>query len=206
MAIRHIKSDFKSLSTSVWDNWGGAQCTAFDNKLIITTTTTAAYYGVEAKDWGTLANSEVFIQMVDAGNTSLASYEIIPIELIITTTANQLGWYFSGGNVLALQKVSSVQTTHYTAAYNSSVHKWFKIRESGGTTYWDYSTDGETWINVASVATPIDVSILKLNIVAGCYAIEATTTSAKFANLNMLPQQIKPTKVRPRPFAPGRAK
>lgn len=39
-----------------------------------------------------------------------------------------------------------------TAAYNATSHRWWRIREAGGTVYWETSPDGSTWSAFGSTA------------------------------------------------------
>lgn len=48
-----------------------------------------------------------------------------------------------------------------TLTYSASTHRWLRIRESGGTTYWEYSSSSSfplTWTTYYSVANPIAVT------------------------------------------------
>jgi hypothetical protein len=86
--------------------------------------------------------------------------------------------------------VSGTPTNLASISFDSVNHKWFRIRESGGTTYWDTSVDGLTWTNRHSVANPIAVTALMLEVLIGTWQVEGSTTSAKFDNLNIFPSAI----------------
>ena len=80
--------------------------------------------------------------------------------------------------------VNTVTTALYDTAYNSSVHKFFRIRQASGIVYWDYSTDGTAWTNMYSEAAPIDTSQLLLEILAGFYDDDTNPTTAIFDHVN----------------------
>jgi hypothetical protein len=69
---------------------------------------------------------------------------------------------------------------------------WLRIRESGGTTFWDWSASGSSWTNFASMANPTEVTSLYVQIWAGHYAAE-TDTTAVFDNVNIVPQIVLPS-------------
>jgi trimeric autotransporter adhesin len=63
---------------------------------------------------------------------------------------------------------------------------WLRIRESGGTTYFDYSSDGMTWTNLCSIADPIVSDAVGLQIYAGYYGTE-TAETGYVADVNLPP-------------------
>jgi hypothetical protein len=70
--------------------------------------------------------------------------------------------------------------------YDSAVHKWFRIRESSGTIYWDTSVDGTTWTNQKSYAVQGSISALKAK-----FGLESSTSVpnnsvAIFDNFNQI--------------------
>jgi len=71
--------------------------------------------------------------------------------------------------------------------YSATTHAWWRIRESGGTTFWDTSADGITWTNRASIANPFAVTAMKPNLAAGTFASITTPAPAIFDNFNVLP-------------------
>lgn len=83
----------------------------------------------------------------------------------------------------------------YSETYDPDAHTWFRIREgtapagnlatgTAGTTYWDTSADGITWVNKRSRVSEAFLSDIKL--VIGAYSGSATT--AMFVdNINSLP-------------------
>lgn len=192
-AQRHIENwQSGTLSLSKWANWGGAQCTVVQERLQIASTTAAGYYGLDSKDHVDLVGSSVSTELVSAGNQGLASFEVYPVVLIPTDDSNdQLAWLIAGNTLLPFYKVNGSNTfVGPSDAYNSSVHKFFRIRENGGNVYWDYSTDGMSWINYASVATPsMTISSMLIDIFIGTWQVEGSTTTGVFDNINCISKQ-----------------
>ena len=56
--------------------------------------------------------------------------------------------------------VGDTQTVATTLSYDTTNHKYLRVRESSGTIYWDTSPDASTWTNQESVADPIAVTDL----------------------------------------------
>lgn len=80
--------------------------------------------------------------------------------------------------------VGGSELTTASVAYNSSTHLWWKIRESGGRTYWETSADNVTWTTRASLTNPIAVTALRIVLFGVTYQAETNPGSANFDNLS----------------------
>lgn len=173
-------------NTSIWNQFGSVSETG--GKLVVTSTISSAVYGgytsVNTYD---LTGSYAYARVVDAGNQSLTSWQATPI-LLALDASNNLSWYVNAGNIHAQNQVAGVYTDiKGDVAYDSAVHKYFRIRESSGTIYWDYSTNGKAWTNYTSTANPFAITALEVDIIAGTYSPELSQTSATFDNFNLVP-------------------
>lgn len=63
---------------------------------------------------------------------------------------NQYRWLQASGTLKAQKIVAGVTTDLYSVAWNAITYKYLRIRESGGTVYFDSSTDGSSWTNRAT--------------------------------------------------------
>ena len=78
-------------------------------------------------------------------------YEFNTIDAI---TFNQFGFLVRYvGGTWRLQD-GQTQGSVLDVAYNATDHRWLRIRESGGTLFWDAAPDGSTWTNLGSTSTP----------------------------------------------------
>lgn len=116
-----------------------------------------------------------FVGVISSGTTD--HY----VLLGLTNGNAQIFWaYDVAGNVVARSStLSGTLTTRATIAYNSAVHVFFRIRESGGTVYWDWSTDGSSWTNAATMAVntasnPVTGQTIVIGAVNGVTSIQAT--------------------------------
>ena len=89
----------------------------------------------------------------------------------------------------------------YTESYTEAQHKWFRIREGSavagnlptgtpGTTYWDTSADGITWVNKRSRVSEAFLSDIKL--VIGAYST-VSTSAMLVDSINALPTDEQPS-------------
>lgn len=124
----------------------------------------------------------------DAGATSIPSFESYPLNLTDSgTNALMIILQVSGGafQVRSYQKVSGASTQLATETYNAARHRWFRIREAGGTTYWEYSSNGRTWVTMHSKATPITITALRFGVMLGTWQAEGTQAKIYLDNFNL---------------------
>lgn len=179
-----------SLDPAKWNTFGLTGVAETNQRLELTTDTTAAYKGIVsvASNWS-LYDSHGFSNLLDAGNQALASFEVYPIHLQlngIDTDASELFWLVTNGLIIAYYRIAGVLTFAFSAAYDPLVHKWFRIRESGGTTFWDTSVDGSTWTNQYQTANLFDYTNLEVNIFVGTWQDEGVTSTAIIDSWNIL--------------------
>jgi hypothetical protein len=177
--------------TSVQDTtlWGGNFGTLSWTGGGFTITNPIAYTGYGGQDSLTtydLTSSECYCLLANAGNQALTSCETVPIKLLKDTN-NTVFWYINTGNLLAIKKIAGVQTTVATTVYSSAVHVWFRIRESAGTIFWDYSTNGYAWTTLTSLANPFAVTAMTVEPSMGTFNPEVSATTAKWTSFDVPP-------------------
>lgn len=144
----------------------------------------ANYKGYETSSYYDFTGQSVSAQLLNAGNQALVSLEVYPV-FVYKDANNSLFWMVSGGFIRAYKKVAGVLTQISSAAYNAGVHRYFRIREASGTTYWDYSTNGYNWTNLTSAANPITITSVDFQLQAGVYASEASSTVIQIDRFNL---------------------
>lgn len=76
---------------------------------------------------------------------------------------NRIFMTVANGFIGCFQTVAGVTTDHGFTAYDAALHRWFRVMESAGDTYWEVSSNGVAWITLASASNPIattDVTLL----------------------------------------------
>lgn len=125
----------------------------------------------------------------DANYTSNASYDLtgdsfsIQIGTMVATgvaasayvrlsldASNSYQWIQSGGTIKAQKVVAGVATDLYSASWSSTNHKYLRIRESGGTVFFDSSANGTSWTNRGSttIASAFAATLLTIAFGASC--------------------------------------
>lgn len=108
--------------------------------------------GLDSKDRYDLTGSAVFIKAVPSANTNALTGlylrdpdtgEYVGVHKTLTTL------YFVGRNTAGTSLFAS------SIAYSATAHAWWRIRNSGGTTYIETSPDSITWTSRATSNTPL---------------------------------------------------
>jgi hypothetical protein len=66
------------------------------------------------------------------------------------------------GKLSCTQMVGGVITTLATVPYDPVEHRWWQLREAGGTTFWEVSGDGHRWTTLVSKSTPFNLTLVPL--------------------------------------------
>jgi hypothetical protein len=188
-SISNLSDNFNSgVRDSLWTKSGDtSQIIGQNNQLYISHTAAPQYNQLESVVSYNMASSAAYIQVLDVGNQSLASHEA---QFCLSTAAasadNAVFMHVTGTVLQAYKRVATVQTQiGSNLTYNSAAHKWWRIRESDGTTYWDTAPDGVTWTNRWSAANPIIMTSIYPQIISGCWQTEASGSYSIFDNFNI---------------------
>ena len=179
-----------SLDTNKWDDSGNSQIAETNSRLEITSTDFSSYIPLRSQSLYILEGSSVSIELVNAGNQSIPSFEAYPIFVEIDGS-NQAGFLVTGGNIKTFKKVAGSFSTPTTTAYNPAIHSFFRLRESAGTLYWEVSSNGSTWVELHSESAPIDLSAIYLLVMVGTWQFESVTSTATFDNFNLLLEAVQ---------------
>jgi hypothetical protein len=178
--------DDNSIDTAKWDNTGGAQIVEANQELELTSALTAQDIRITSQNAYDLTGSGATVKIVDAGNQSLASWKFY---FIISDGSVYLYYTIQQGYI--------GDTLSNWAEYNADTYRYLKIRESLGTLYWDYSSDGKTWSNFSSYSPSSDVNLAVTQIYFQIInTAESSTTTAKIDDFNILPSATAPAYTR----------
>lgn len=175
-------------NTGLWGGNFGTLAWTGGGFLITNPINYTGYGGQSSNSAYDLTGASVFVNIANVGSQVLVSCESVPLEVNFSSSANRLFFYVNGGNISCFKTIAGAQTqVGSSATYNSTTHKWLRIRESGGTIFFDRSTDGKTWTNMTSVANPFAVTALFVATSLGTYANEASSTTMKITSYSTAP-------------------
>lgn len=175
-----------SLDAAKWFTYTeGGTVLETNNQIEITTDLNGGENDLIAQNTYDLTGSQATIKIVDAGNQALASWEAFLLWLQKDST-HFFHFDINQNTIYAQYKNGGSTIEVASASYVAATFRYLRIREASGTTYWDYSSNGTTWTNMASVANPFVITSM-LPVVQTLIGAEASTTTAKVDDFNILP-------------------
>lgn len=165
----------------------GTQVFEQNGQVEITHTAVAQYNTLSTVSTYDLTGSNFFVEVTDVGNQSLTSHET---QLTAYIDGNNKTWITIINNTVQVYKlVATVQTQLKQVTWDRRQHRWIRIREASGTTFWETSANPtlEGWTLLHSVSNPLTITAVKMALVSGCFSNEASATGSKFDNFNIVP-------------------
>jgi len=110
-------------------------------------------------------------------------------DVRIVDSSNRIMFLYGGGTLRARKTVAGVGSGDLaTVSLTLGANTYLRLRESAGTTYWEYSTDYcRNWTTLWSEANPITLTSVFPFMEANEYASQASPSAALFDNLNLYP-------------------
>ena len=165
-----------------WTNWGTATNVGGMLSCIPSTNYDGGIGSVQAYD---LTGDDVAIQLVQPPNVgnggTMCSLELGPVQS--GTNPALHAWSWSNGQLAASNKASWV----WYAPYDPYNHQFLRIREAGGTVYYETSPDGSTWVTQTTTPATFSMSSTYVRIYSGYGGTEPSPGVALWDNLNLAP-------------------
>lgn len=164
-----IADQFATINTAVWNGNYGSTYAATGGKLVFTLLVTADYSGLIASGPYVCTSCSISVEIDAIPGSAKPAEGQVSWEI---DSNSRIFYQFTGGNMNFSKTVGGV-TSAITAGitWNSVTHKFVRIREYGGTTFLDTSSDRMTWTNRASLANPFAVTALRFQIIGGTYNV-----------------------------------
>lgn len=142
----------------------------------------SATSGLESRMEYDLSDSRLFLEVPQVPSAASAQTYVQ-----LYGAGGAVFFQLEGGQLLFRKETGAGFTDIGTLTYDPVAHRWWQLRESAGTLYWETSPSGlaGTWVVRASVATPVPVTSLTVMLAAATTASEAAPGSAHFDNLNL---------------------
>ncbi|MER7738896.1 LamG-like jellyroll fold domain-containing protein [Streptomyces sp. NPDC096538] len=146
--------DDDRISPTLWPaSYGGATETGGRARIPVNPGAFAAYQ--TAREWK-LAGSHFSVKMPTAPAAGGSSEAIVSVMVNSTTGGTRVGFSYNpvAGTLRCVNETAYWDASGVSLAYSPISHAWLRIRESGGTLYWETSSDGFGWTVRRSLATP----------------------------------------------------
>ena len=181
--LRDLLENPVAIDAALWvQDPNGGSITPTSTGVVLVTPTSTNVVSVNSLDFWDAIASRCFIELADPGADTKMS-----LSLRIDAD-NHVAVDQDGADLIAIKRVAGTETPLATVTYNPSTMKFWSIREAGGTTFWEYSTNGLTWTLLHSVASPINLSAIKPRFSA--WSESGISETAKFRRLNFPGSQV----------------
>lgn len=180
-----LTDDFTGSSLGAdWYDWSGGNLSVSGNKATINTGTAAGTYrgfNTAASHWD--ATGSASSVKIEYGS---ANANISAIFMWEYTQDKQVYLEISEGYAMLFTNYLSNWTWHGEIAHSDSYY--YRLRESGGTVYAEYSTNGWTWNSIANTTPAFPLYSVKVQIYTSTSA-PVLARNISFSKFNLLPPQ-----------------
>ena len=143
------------------------------------TTGTYSISSVSAYD---LTGSQVAVEVV---RTLRASTNVSVYLYAWQDASNYVIVFVANGRLTAARTVGGTYTDLRVVPYDPAVHRWLRLREQLGITYWEFSADGVTYTVLHQAPNPITLTSVQFTLGAGVFVALPDTGLAVFDNFNV---------------------
>jgi hypothetical protein len=185
--------DDNSTDTGLWGPFANSGTSYAETngrvEFTLADSTGGPYAGYVSNATYDLTESAVYLQSVDPGTGDQGRTANLMAQIDGNNNV-QLYRETIGGEhrIQASKKVAGSETYFGTVVVTSGPY-WMRLREAGGTTYWEYSETGlsGSWTVMHSESDPITLTAITVQFIAGTWQAVAGPGVPKFDSLNTVP-------------------
>lgn len=135
----------------------------------------------------TLHESSVYLRAYApaAGGATTEAWAQALIKSIVGGTDLGFELRMTTGTLAMFSRVGYVDAGEVAITYSPTDHAWLRVRETGGTTYWDTSPDGSAWTNRRTATSPAWVADTDLEFQLIAHRSDGVDDFAEFDNVNI---------------------
>lgn len=159
-----------STDTSIWTSYGGPapaseRIRETNGRVEIQPVggNASQYSGYYTNDLYDLTDSYIHIEVVQTFHMADGAF----IFFMAADVGNHIFFALSHGTLRCMQTMAGTQSTLATVPYDALAHRWLRLREGGGTTYWETSPDCRAWNVIFSEPNPFALTSVNLTFFAG---------------------------------------
>ncbi|HEX2190103.1 MAG TPA: hypothetical protein VHG51_14445, partial [Longimicrobiaceae bacterium] len=172
-------------NTSVWSSYG---ITRETNQRVEAEPDPDNYYysGYYTMALHDLRGSQVSLEVLQTLNPAPGSFTYLQAKYE-NSNDERLGMETVNGQLFAVYWVAGAKHTAASVAYSASQHRWWRIRERAGRTYFETSPDGCDWNVLADVSIAVRLDRLEITFGVGTEPATSNPGTAIFDNFNVFP-------------------
>lgn len=154
-----------SIDGTKWGTYTDGGSTTVESSGRITTTTGVNSTSASLSTYWlsqryTFTNSSVYVEVISTD--SHANFTFCPVIVFTHSSPDAAAWFYIVNGTLTGACYTSTpysETAVVSTTFSAVNHRWLRLRESSGTTYWEYSHDGlAPWSSFGSATTPVELT------------------------------------------------
>lgn len=126
--------------------------------------------------------SSVFVEVLTVPSSSTSANAGFEVRNAAGTSAVFI--FYEAGTMYFSKIVGGVQTNVFSTTYNATNHRYWRIRESGGTTYWELLNTSFQVVSSFSATNPVTLTAMYVGVYGICWQNESNPGTFKWRNLN----------------------
>ena len=174
-----------SVNATLWNSFpssGGSVSVSGGLLSLTDTASTAAFSVLQSVSTYDLTSSYLYVQLASAGTQATNTLALMKMQVDANTSVQIL---VQNGTIAAQHQVTGAYGALLgSQTYSAATHKWLRIRESGGTLFYEYSADGNTWSTLYSEANPFPLVSLQVSLQEGSTGTTDPVATSQWANVN----------------------
>lgn len=139
----------------------------------------SGYFSISRYD---LTDSHVHIELVQPLRSAPGAETVFSVE---ADEDNALFFSIEGGALRCLERSRGVRALLKQVPYDPVKHRWLRLREEAGKTYWEVSPDGEVWGTLAGKSDPLSLRTVLVKFQGGLNEPVSSPGVAVFDNFNV---------------------
>lgn len=177
-----------SLQTGLWTQFTGGSATMgyTGNGVVMSypeSCTSSTDGDIASNTTYDLTGSSIYLQVLQVPRSGTSADAEFRLKV---DASNFYRFVYEGGTLFFQKQIATVTATVASIAYNSISHAFWRLRESGGTVFWDTSPDGleGNWTNQTTFINVLTITSLTVLIAGTCFQVETGPGQFIFKNLN----------------------
>ena len=176
--------DDNSIDNTKWttgSTGSGSSIAETGGQLVVTLPSGVVGFSYADSDILDLTSSSVTVECPTRPNATNGTEQALQLRL---DASNYLGFKMLPTTIELSHLIAGTQNSTNLSRDDRLQH-WFRIRETGGTVYWETSPDRTNWTIQRSEAAAFDLSSVKVRLHGGCWQAVASPGTAAFDNFNL---------------------
>lgn len=139
-----------------------------------------------------LTGSSLSLEVIPSvmGDAAETAWSQILVKSVTEGTDLGFELRISTGEIIPFNRVGYFEAEAPIYPYDPVNHRWLRIREQAGQTFFDASATGHNWVNLRTISTPAYANDGDLEVQLIGYREDGTSSYVEFDNVNLISPQV----------------